>query len=168
MTNPMIKEPALYLTFKLDQEVFAVVVSQVREVLELEKIMKVPRTLDYMLGVINVRGSVIPVMDLRQKFGLAAVEMTLYTRIIVLELYLDGEVTILGAIADSVHDVLELDSDQIAPPPKIGNHWRTEFIKGVGNSDGQFILVLDINKAFSVEEMKVHMEAASVKSLEEG
>lgn len=156
MTTPTANETALYLTFKLDDELFAVVVSQVREVLEMEKINKVPRTQDFMLGVINVRGSVIPVLDLRRKFGFTEVETTLYTRIIVLELFFDGEVTVIGAIADSVHDVLELEAGQIEPPPRIGNRWRMEFIQGVGNRDGQFIMILDINKAFSVQELTLN------------
>jgi purine-binding chemotaxis protein CheW len=153
MAEKNIFETSLYLTFKLGEEMFALDVAQVREVLDLSSITKVPKTLDFMKGVINVRGSVVPVMDLRMKFDMPATENTIETRTIVMELNLDGETTVLGALADSVHEVIELDPDQIEPPPRIGSRWRTEFIKGVGKRDDAFIIILDIDRVFSVDEL---------------
>lgn len=143
----------LFLTFRLGEELFALDVCQVREVLELDTITGVPNALEFMRGVINVRGSVVPVIDLRAKFGMGPTTRTIDTRIVVMELDLDGEMTVLGAIADSVHEVIDLQTSSIEPPPKIGSRWRTKFIRGIGKKDEKFILILDIDKVFSVDEL---------------
>ncbi|QTA88326.1 Chemotaxis protein CheW [Desulfonema magnum] len=168
MENINIIKTSQYLTFKLGDEVFALDVAQVREVLDLTTITKVPRTPDFMRGVINVRGSVVPVVDLRLKFGLSETEGTLDTRIVVMELSLDGEITVIGAIADSVHEVLEIGPDQIEKPPKIGSRWRTEFIKGIGKQDEQFIIILDIERIFSTDELAIVEVTATDMPLPEG
>jgi purine-binding chemotaxis protein CheW len=142
-----------YLTFRIGDEVFALDVSQVREVLDFSTITKVPRAPDFMRGVINVRGNVVPVVDLRRKFGLEPTEKTLDTRIVVMELSMDDELSVLGAMADSVHEVIELEVGQIEAPPRIGTRWRTEFIKGIGKRDEQFIIILDIDRVFSTDEL---------------
>jgi len=152
MSQTSIQETTLYLTFKLEDEVFSIDVSQVREVLDLTSITKVPKVPGFMRGVINVRGNVVPVVDMRVKFGMSQVEGTVNTRIIVMDLTLDDEKVVLGAIADSVHEVLELNPGQIEPPPKIGNRWRTEFIKGIGKRDDQFIMILDVDRVFYSED----------------
>jgi purine-binding chemotaxis protein CheW len=153
MSKESITQTALYLTFMLGDEIFALDVSQVREVLDLTTITKVPRAPEFMRGVINVRGSVVPVVDMRIKFGLPQTADTSDTRIIVMELSLDGEVAILGALADSVHEVVELDPGQIEQPPKIGMRWKTEFIRGIGKRNDEFIIILDIDKVFSMDEL---------------
>lgn len=150
-----ITQPAQYLTFKLGDELFAINVTQVREVLDLSEITRVPTAPEYMRGVVNVRGSAIPVVDLRLKFGLPRAKDTVNTRIVVLELPLDGEATILGGLADSVHEVIELDPSQINPPPSIAMRWRTEFIQGMGKRGDQFIIILDIAAVFSSDELAV-------------
>jgi purine-binding chemotaxis protein CheW len=98
-----------YMTFKLGEELFAINVYQVREVLEVLQITKVPTAPPYMRGVVNVRGQAIPVVDLRMRFGLPSVPNSVNTRICVMELEVDGEITVIGGIADSVHEVIELD-----------------------------------------------------------
>lgn len=165
-----ITETGQYLTFRLGDEIFALNVAQVREVLDLTTITKVPGTPDFMRGVINVRGSVVPVMDLRLKFGLSRTENTLDTRIIVMELSLEGEVVVLGTLADSVNEVIDLDPSHIEPPPKIGMRWRTEFIKGIGKRNDLFIIILDIDRVFSTDELAILetvSEEAEPKVLEE-
>jgi purine-binding chemotaxis protein CheW len=152
----------LFLTFRLGDELFALDVSKVREVLEQDTITGVPNALEFMRGVINVRGSVVPVIDLRAKFGMEDTEKTVHTRIVVMELELDGEKTVLGALADSVHEVIDLPAASIEPPPKIGNRWRTKFIQGIGRKNEEFILLLDIEKVFSVEEL-VSVQAHSAE-----
>jgi len=142
-----------YLTFKLDDETFALTIGKVREVLDFTTVTRVPQTPDYMRGVINLRGSVVPVMDLNRKFGMAHTDKTVNTCIIIVEIDMEGETTILGALADSVQEVLELEPDQIEPPPKIGTKLRTEFIKGMGKHNDEFIIILDIDKVFSAEEI---------------
>lgn len=153
MSVTSITEAAQYLTFKLSDEIFAVEVAKVREILEYINITKVPRTPESMRGVINVRGSVVPVLDLRLKFGMSVTERSINTCIIVLEMYFEGETTILGALADSVQEVIELEPDQIEPAPKIGTQLKTEFIKGIGKRDNEFIMILDIDRVFSSEEL---------------
>lgn len=142
-----------YLTFKLDDETFALSIGKVREVLDFTSVTRVPQTPKYMRGVINLRGSVVPVMDLNLKFGMARTEQTVNTCIIIVEIDMEDETTILGALADSVQEVLELEPEQIEPPPKIGTKLRTEFIKGMGKHNDEFIIILDIDKVFSAEEI---------------
>jgi len=163
MRDKILAEKGLYLTFRLGDELFAIDVGQVREVLEMETITAVPNALEFMRGIINVRGSVVPVVDLRAKFGMSAIENTVHTRVVVMELDLDGEVNVLGALADSVHEVIELNPDTIEPPPRLGNRWRSQFIKGVGKRDERFILILDIEKVFSLEELTTLVEHSAEK-----
>ncbi len=161
MATPVIAETTQYLTFKLADEVFALDISQVREVLDFTSITKVPRTPEFMRGVINLRGSVVPVVDMRLKFGMSKTENTVNTCIIIVEIDLDGDKTILGALADSVQEVIELEPGQIEPPPKIGTRLRTEFIRGMGKRDEHFIMILDIDKIFSADELSIVQEAGS-------
>ncbi len=149
----MITETSQYMTFKLGDELFAINVAQVREVLEVSHITKVPTAPDYMRGVVNVRGQAVPVVDLRLRFGLTRAEDTVNTRIIVMELELDGEAAVLGGMADSVHEVIELEPGSINPPPRIAMRWRTEFIQGMGRRGDEFIIILDVNAVFSSEEL---------------
>lgn len=151
MSVKSITSTAQYITFKLGDELFAINVGQVREVLDLTQITKVPTAPDYMRGVVNVRGNAIPVVDLRLKFGLPKKEDTVQTRIVVLELELDGENVVLGGLADSVHEVIELEPTQIEEPPRIGMRWRTDLIHGMGKRGDQFIIILDITKVFSAD-----------------
>lgn len=146
-------ETAQYLTFRLEEEVFALDISQVREVLDFTAITKVPRTPEFMRGVINLRGSVVPVVDMRLKFGMSRTEQTLNTCIIIVEINIDGDRLILGALADSVQEVIELGPGQIEPAPRIGTRLDTEFIKGMGKRDEEFIIILDIDKIFSMDEL---------------
>jgi purine-binding chemotaxis protein CheW len=149
----MIHETRQYITFKLGGELFAVDVAQVREVLEVTEITKVPTAPTHMRGVVNVRGQATPVVDLRLRFGLSPGEYGVHTRIIVMELYLDGEATVLGGIADSVHEVIELTPENIQPPPRIAMRWRAEFIQGMGRRGDDFIIILDFNTVLSAEEL---------------
>jgi purine-binding chemotaxis protein CheW len=156
----MITETRQYITFKLGDELFAIDVAQVREVLEVSQITKVPTAPDYMRGVVNVRGQATPVVDLRLRFGLPKEDDTVQTRIIVMELELDGEPTVLGGIADSVHEVIELDPASIGPAPRIAMRWRTEFIQGMGKRGEEFLIILDVNAVFSSAELALVNGAA--------
>ena len=157
----MITETRQYMTFKLGDELFAIDVAQVREVLEISRITKVPTAPGYMRGVANVRGQATPVVDLRLRFGLPTGTDTVHTRIIVMELELDGEAAVLGGIADSVHEVIELDPGNVDPPPRIAMRWRTEFIQGMGKRGEDFIIILDVNAVFSTEELALVREIAN-------
>jgi purine-binding chemotaxis protein CheW len=153
MSVAEITETRQYLTFKLGDEVFATDVAKVREVLDFTTITKIPRTPDFMSGVINLRGTVVPVVDLRLSFEMSKTEKTVNTCIVVVEMLVEGEPTVIGALADSVEEVIDLEPDQIQPPPRIGTRIRTEFIKGMGKRDAQFIMILDIDRVFSAEEL---------------
>ena len=160
----VITESAQYMTFRLGDELFAIRVSQVREVLEVGRITRVPTAPDFMRGVVNVRGKAIPVVDLRLRFGLPKSADSLHTRIVVMELNLDGEATVVGGVADSVHEVIELEPAQIEPPPRIAMRWRSEFIRGMGRRGEDFIIIIDIDAVFSSEELAlVAQNAQSVQ-----
>lgn len=171
MSVTQITETRQYLTFKLGEEVFATDVAKVREVLDFTAITKIPRTPDFMSGVINLRGNVVPVVDLRLCFEMSKTEKTVNTCIVVVEMLLDGDLTMIGALADSVEEVIDLAPDEIEPAPKIGTQIRTDFIKGMGKRDAQFIMILDMDRVFSAEELsavrgaelnKAAVEAAGV------
>jgi purine-binding chemotaxis protein CheW len=148
-----ITEITQYLTFKLDEEVFAVDISKVREVLEFTTVTKVPRTPDFMRGIINLRGSVVPVIDMRLKFGMARTEKTVNTCVIIVEILIENENIILGALTDSVQEVIELEPEKIEPAPNIGMKMRSDFIKGIGKKEDIFIIIIDIDKVLSLEEL---------------
>lgn len=162
MSVTEITETRQYLTFKLGEEIFATDVAKVREVLDFTTITKIPRTPEFMSGVINLRGNVVPVVDLRLCFEMSKTEKTVNTCVVVVEMLLDGEPTVIGALADSVEEVIDLEPDQIQPAPKIGTKIRTDFIKGMGKRDAQFLMILDIDRIFSAEEL------TSVRGVEAG
>jgi len=153
MSVSEITETRQYLTFKLGNEIFATDVAKVREVLDLTTITEIPRTPEFMAGVINLRGSVVPVVDLRLCFEMTKTENTRNTCIVVVEVLLENESTIIGALTDSVEEVIDLEPDQIQPAPRIGTQIKTDFIKGMGKRDTQFIMILDIDRVFSSGEL---------------
>ncbi len=165
MSVDTITVAAQYLTFKLRDEVFALEISKVREVLEYTTVTKVPRTPDFMSGVINLRGNVVPVIDLNLKFGMNQTEKTIDTCIIIVEISVDGETVVLGALADSVQEVIDMEPESIEPAPKIGTSLNIEFLKGMGKRDDQFMMILDIDKVFSTEDIvAVSGEHDSIKA----
>jgi len=162
MSVDAITETRQYLTFKLDHEVFALDVATVREVLDFTTVTKIPRTPEYMRGVINLRGSVVPVVDLRLAFGMTATEKTVNTCIVVVEVCLEGETTIMGALADSVEEVIDLEPEQIQPAPRLGTSIKTDFIRGMGKRDSQFLMILDIDRVFTADQLAGLQHAAQV------
>lgn len=142
-----------YLTFKLGEEEFAAHVGKVLNILEMTRITEVPKSPDYMKGVINLRGSVLPVIDTRIKFGMTPTEYTPNTCIVVMDIDMDGDSIHVGALVDSVQAVLEIDDAQILPPPSIGHKYRSEFIEGVANINETFIMILNMDEVFSSEEV---------------
>jgi purine-binding chemotaxis protein CheW len=139
----------------LDNEQYAIGVAKVREVLEHTKITRLPRTAVFMKGIINLRGVGVPVIDLRLKFGLAETPITKDTSIIVMEVESQDGSVVVGALADAVHEVVEIDEASIEPAPRFGTRLAAEFIKGVGKKDDLFIILLDIDRIFNAEEIQV-------------
>ncbi len=146
-------EAVQYLTFKLDGESFATEISRVREVLEHTQVTPVPRSPEFMQGVINLRGSVVPVVDLRLQFGMPAVEPTVDTCIIIIEVNIEGTTTVLGALSDSVQEVIDLKPEQLEPAPKFGTRVNNDFVQHMGKLEDRFVIVLDMNKVFSIEQI---------------
>ena len=168
MAEAIATETTQYLSFNLGDEVFALDISKVREVLEFTSVTKVPQTPDFMRGVINLRGGVVPVIDMKLKFGMGETEKAINTCVIITEVELDdGELTVLGALADSVQEVFDLHAEDIEPAPKLGTQLNTEFLKGMGKKDGEFVLLLDIDKVFSLAELEA-VSGAGEYSLEPG
>ena len=147
-----------YLTFALGEEVFALETGSVREVIELVSVTRIPKTPPFMRGVINLRGHAVPVVDLRIKFDMPNVADTVNTCIIIVDVEVEGENCYMGAIVDSVREVFEMTSDQINPPPRMGTSIRADFIRGMGKQNEEFIMILDIGKVFSQEELELVLE----------
>jgi len=150
-----------YLTFKIGDEEFGAHVSKVLNILELQKITKVPKAPDYMKGVINLRGMVLPVIDTRVKLGMSPTEFTDNTCIVVMDLKVDDEIIHLGAIVDSVSAVHEIDEHEIDSAPSIGDTYKSEFITGVVKVNDSFIMLLDLIKLFTTDELESLKETHS-------
>ncbi|MBF0380454.1 MAG: purine-binding chemotaxis protein CheW [Magnetococcales bacterium] len=158
MESKNIEGSTQLLTFLLDGEVFAVDISKIREVLEFTSVTKVPRTPPFMRGVINLRGSVVPVVDLRAKFNMPQGENSVNTCIIILEIAVDDGITVMGAIADSVQEVIKLEPEQINTPPKLGTRLPSDYLMGVGKHDDNFIMILNVDKILSAEELSTNRQ----------
>ncbi len=144
-----------YLSFKLADEEFALHVEKVLNILEMTKITEIPKAPYYMKGVINLRGTVLPVIDTRLKFGMTKTEYTEKTCIIVMELTLDNNVVLVGSLVDEVLSVLEIASNEIQAPPSIGSKYRAEFINGMAKVNEKFTMLLDMEKVFTLNELFV-------------
>jgi len=142
-----------FLSFELGGELFAIDIVKIREVLDFTTVTRVPRTPAYMSGVINLRGGVVPVIDMRLKFGMTEMEKTVNTCIVIAEVNVGTESTVLGAMVDSVHEVFDLSSDEIEPAPRIGTRLKVDFLRGMGKKDNELVLILDIDKVFSENEI---------------
>lgn len=142
-----------YVTFYLSEESFGIEVVRTREILNLSPITQVPQTPEYMLGVINLRGQVVPVIDMRLKLGLNVNEHTQNTCIIVVEVATEEGTVVVGLLADAVNEVLDLHEDQVEPAPRLGTKINTAFIQGMGQVDDQLLILLDIDKIFNDDEI---------------
>lgn len=142
-----------YLTFGIDGEVYAIPVSKVQEVLEYIKPVRLPKTADYLKGLINVRGTGIPVVDLRIRFGMEAVEVSRDSAIVVMEISQGSRgVLVIGALTDEVHEVIELAESQLESAPKFGSKIDADFLKCIGKKDNKFIMILDVDRIFNQDE----------------
>jgi purine-binding chemotaxis protein CheW len=153
MEEQQLKRTNSYLSFKLGDETFASNVSKVLNILEMTKITKIPKAPSYMKGVINLRGTVLPVIDTRLKFGMTPIEETNNTCILVLDVAVKKESVKVGALVDSVQEVLELNEENVQPPPSIGSKYKSEFIYGMAKANEEFIMLLDMDKVFSTDEI---------------
>lgn len=151
----MIEQTESYLTFKLDNELFAINVGKVLEILEVKPITKVPKSPLFMKGVINLRGNILPVIDTRNKFSMPEEDFTIDTCIIVLNINTDKDSLLVGAIVDSVQKVIDIPTESIQPSMSMGAIYREDFLTGIGKVDEDFIMILNIDKVFSAEDLSV-------------
>lgn len=142
-----------FVTLGIEHEVFAVPVVAVLEILDMRPIFRIPDAPAYVAGLVDVRGRGVPTIDLRVKLGLPAIAATESTRILVLEVPVNGRQLVLGLIADRVFEVAMLGTEEIAPPPDIGVAWRSEYIRGVGHRGDSFVIIFDLARLFSSEEV---------------
>ena len=140
--------PGQYLTLRLKSQLYGLPIGMIREINQMADIAPVPKTLDFVLGVMNLRGKVIPVVDLRRKFGMDSVPCTKETCIVVIE----AEVGQVGMVVDAVSEVVELSAQQIEPPPVLGDQNDLAFITGMGKLDNKVIILVDVIHALSKEE----------------
>jgi purine-binding chemotaxis protein CheW len=149
MSRPNVGDALEVLTLSLDDNLFAFEATHVREILDLVPITEVPTSNPFVGGLINVRGKVVPLADLRHKFGMTCRPATVDTRIIVVEVDLDGDRTTIGLIADKVHEVSRMAAASLEETPKIGMIWRQDFIRCIAKQDETFVVVLDLPAVFA-------------------
>ncbi len=154
-------ERSQYLSFVLAGSDYGVGILQVKEILQYETVTKVPGVPASVRGVINLRGAVVPVIDLAVKFGQAAMPVTKRTCVLIAEASLEGERTVMGVLADSVREVLELGAKDIEPPPTFGTAIQVEYITGMAKVGKGFVLLLDLDRVLSVEERSAAAELAA-------
>jgi purine-binding chemotaxis protein CheW len=165
MSNENLTTITSYLTFRLGDEVFALNVSRVHKILGVTNITEVPRAPNYMKGVINLRGNVLPVVDTRVKFGMPPVEKTKSTSILVCEVNIGNEAVILGLLVDAVNAVMKLEEEDLLPPPSIGDRYKSEFISSMAHVKDKFVIVLNMDAVFSSEEQIDLKEIAQPREL---
>jgi purine-binding chemotaxis protein CheW len=142
-----------YLTFSLGEEVFAMDITTVREIIQVVRMTTVPLMPDFVRGVINLRGAVVPVIDLSARFGRPAATVGKKTCIVIFDAQRGGERVELGLLVDSVSEVVDIAADQVEPPPSFGASTRRDFIRGMGKQGERFVIVLEPDKALDVEDM---------------
>jgi len=151
-----------YLTFMLSDERFAIDIMQVQEVLEYSKITKIPGTPNFIKGVINVRGYMVTVIDLKEKFLDREIEKSVDTCIIIIDANIAGESVTIGVLVDSVNEVVDFDPEIIELPPKIGTSIKTKFIRGIAKIENSFIILLNIEKVFNEDELSLITDSKQV------
>ena len=153
LTAASTAEIAQYLTFQLSGEMYAVGIHNVKEIIEYGSLTEIPMMPTFIRGVINLRGAVVPVIDLAARFGGAPSEQSRRTCIVIIELVTEDEHHDIGIVVDAVSEVLEVSGADIEPPPAFGAKIRADFIHGMGKIGGNFVIILDIQKVLSVEEI---------------
>ncbi|MFO7930380.1 MAG: chemotaxis protein CheW [Desulfosalsimonas sp.] len=149
-----------YLTFLLEDESYGIEILKVQEIIGMQTITRIPRTPEYVKGVINLRGKVIPVIDLRLRFGIEAAEVSRKTCIIVVQVSKSDASVTMGIVVDEVSEVLEISSNEIEPAPSFGTRVETSFILGMAKTEDSVKILLDIDRIMSEEEMDALAKSA--------
>jgi purine-binding chemotaxis protein CheW len=160
----MTQDSAQFVTMGLDGEVFGVPVALVREILDYRQITKLPQAPSYVLGMIDVRGEAVPIIDLRAKLGLPSLAATQASRLIVANIPLDGRETALGLLVDCVFEVTELDRNDIDPPPNVGGRWCADCIFGIGRRNGGFVVVFDLPRLLAGDDVALAAKSCAQRA----
>jgi len=155
------QEPQQYLTFMLGGEVFAIGILHIKEIIEYGQLTTVPMMPGFIRGVINLRGAVVPVVDLSSRFGGKRSEVTKRSCVVILELPVEDETQVIGVVVDAVNEVLEIAPGEIEPPPAFGTRIRTDFIAGMGKVRDRFVIILNVDKVLSSEDMALIGQVAT-------
>ncbi len=142
-----------YLTFMLNSEIFAIGILRIKEIIEYGNLTEVPRMPEFIRGVINLRGAVVPVIDLSSRFGKEVTTVSRRTCIVIIEVEHDGEQHVVGVMVDAVNEVLDIPASEIEPAPSFGAKVRADFIHGMGKVNGKFVIILNVDKVLSLDEM---------------
>jgi purine-binding chemotaxis protein CheW len=151
---PGAAEPAQYLTFQLAGEAYAIGILAIKEIIEYHGLTEVPMMPACVRGVINLRGAVVPVVDLQARFGRKQSEVTKRTCIVIVEVLSEGERQVIGVVVDAVHEVLEIAAADIEPAPAFGARIRTDFIQGMGKVRGKFVILLAVDHVLSLDDLR--------------
>ncbi len=155
-----------YLTFKLDEEIFACHVNKLLHILEIPYITEIPGSPNYMKGIIDLRGKVLPVIDTKVKMGMPPVEFTKDTCIVVMDISLDNDSLLVGVLVDSVSEVLEFTEENILSAPNLGSKYHSDFITGIVKRNDKFILIIDIDTVFSLDEIDFLKSTSGEENME--
>ena len=154
--------PAQFLTFYIADEEYAIGILQVKEIIEYTTITKVPNTPSCISGVINLRGSVVPIIDLAVKLGLAATPVTKFTCIVIVEMEMEEGKILMGIIAEAVNQVIDLYPDDIEPTPYFGTLMHVDYLLGMGKVASKFVLILNVDKVLSAQELLTSSQLSSL------
>lgn len=160
-------EQGQYLTFTLHQEMFAIGILNIKEILEYGSLTSVPMMPEFIRGVINLRGAVVPVVDLSARFGGRQSDITKRTCIVIIEVSNGEERQDIGVVVDAVSEVLEIPANQIEPAPAFGAKIRADFIEGMGKVNGKFVIILEVDKVLSLDELAIVSGAAEMAGTDE-
>lgn len=164
VSRPAAEEPAQYLTFTVGKELFGLGILSVKEIIEYQGLTPVPMMPPAIRGVINLRGAVVPVMDLSVRLGRAPAEVSKRSCIVIIELEHEGESQIIGALVDAVNQVLEIPASEIEPAPSFGAKVRRDFMRGIGKVDHKFVVLLDAGQVLTLEEVESLQELGACEA----
>jgi purine-binding chemotaxis protein CheW len=159
------EEQQQYLTFMLSGETYAISILSIKEIIQHSQLTEVPRMPDFILGVINLRGAVVPVIDLSARFGKQSVQVGRRNCIIIVDVNTGEETQNVGVMVDAVNAVLEIPAHEIEPAPSFGNNIRADFIAGMGKINGKFVIILNIQYVLSMDDMAALAGVASTSEL---